>query len=198
MCWSWPVSLSFSLFQWAIILYMLHRNKYMDRWLALMQIPVATQEFIQFLLWAFAIDHNTTKESCSTLNQYLSYNITVIVMSIPPLWAFIYVYKSSDFVGFKSIFGKTKCCDNYRQKVSFLFFIAESLSFVALVIVVVIYDVFIGDTFCSYKGRNGHQEWVCFIAILFISYLFYNLMYTKYHYSGNDATEHNEQSLDAA
>eukprot|EP01084_Bolivina_argentea_P160110 278832_1 len=157
MCWSWPVSLCFSLFQWIIIAYIVYRNRFMDRWLAVMQIPIATQEFLQFLLWAFAIDDDTTASKCSTLNQYLSYNLLIIVMIVPVIWTFTYVYKSADFVSFRSVFSMNWA--NWRQKISFIMFIVQCPLYILHITVSIVHDIHYGDSHCSYKGENGHQEW---------------------------------------
>ena len=97
MCWSWPVSLTFSLFQWICIAYMLHRNAIIDRWMSLYQAIIATQEFAQFLLWAFVFGAGNrieTVDECSTLNQALSYILLIVVEAMPWILCLIFIQAS--------------------------------------------------------------------------------------------------------
>ena len=84
MCWSWEVSLAFSLLQWAIIGYMFQRNVLLDRVHIAFSCIIATQETIQFLLWAFVLpDESNTADQCSSLNIVLSYLLLIIVETMP-------------------------------------------------------------------------------------------------------------------
>eukprot|EP01083_Nonionella_stella_P016870 47110_1 len=179
MCWNWQVSLCFSLLQWVAIVYLFRRNKFMDRWLSAMQIPIATQEFLQFLLWAYAIDDTTTKYQCSALNQYLSYNILIVIMFITPLWSFVALYKSADFISFQSICRHANC-SNWRQKIVFSLLIVHCFLFVGYIIAVAIDDGYLNDSKCTFVSANGHQEWAIMAVNVHNSWWFVNLIGMTY------------------
>ena len=106
MCWSWEVSLAFSLLQITCIAYIVRRNALLDRWLALYQLPIATQEFVQFLLWAFVFNDDDLinkdyrpddfigSDLCTSLNRVLTYVLFFVVNRIPIIMCIIYVYVS--------------------------------------------------------------------------------------------------------
>lgn len=60
----------------------------LDRFFVLYQFPIATQEFIQFLLWAFVLTdddlvNNGVPQDCSSLNRTLNYILMIVVNCVP-------------------------------------------------------------------------------------------------------------------
>ena len=96
MCWSWQVSLIFSVMDLLCILYLYHRNWFNDRWICYVGISIFMQEFSQFFLWFFVLNEdNATYESltsCSSSNQMLS-GLTFLFVRLIPVTHSYNVYK---------------------------------------------------------------------------------------------------------
>ena len=148
MCWSWEVSLIFATIQWIIIGYLIYRNQFLDRYLAACQFFIAAQETLQFFLWVFAIDDETTSTSCSGFNTFISYCLLFLVTSILPCYGLIAALISRKIDGgtkrFYAIIGYT---------------ISAFIFATIFEILAIYYDFGRDDMHCSYKGHNGHQIW---------------------------------------
>eukprot|EP01084_Bolivina_argentea_P207654 354251_1 len=151
MCWSWEVSLVFALLQWIIIAYLLYRNKFWDRLCAILQSFIAIQETFQFLLWAFAIDENTTATTCSAFNTFCSYGLLFDVTSVLTGYGVVCAYASSYIDKSSSQSWRFKGLVTY----TFIAIIFELIYIIAAFY----YDVHRDDIHCTYVGENGHQVW---------------------------------------
>eukprot|EP01084_Bolivina_argentea_P252816 424482_1 len=148
MCWSWEVSLTFALIQWICIAYLIYRNKLLDKWCAAMQSFIATQETLQFCLWAWGIDNTTSKYSCSTSNTVFSYLLMFVVMGITVFYPFVWMYKSFDYNK------KTT-----RTKVATIFLIFSFIHYIVYISVTITHHANGDDIFCTYVSERGHQKW---------------------------------------
>lgn len=66
MCWSWEVSLAFSIAHWIGITYLLIRKQTLDRWYAMALVPLAVQETMQFVGWILIDKQHATAYTCDT------------------------------------------------------------------------------------------------------------------------------------
>jgi hypothetical protein len=72
MCWSWQVSLGFAIAHWLGIHYLLRRNELNDKGYAMLLIPLAFQESMQFFGWLLIGGEDATGYSCGFLNKVSS------------------------------------------------------------------------------------------------------------------------------
>eukprot|EP00884_Botryococcus_braunii_P020344 jgi/Botrbrau1/6994/Bobra.0165s0024.2 len=83
MCWSWEVSLGFSLAHWIGITYLLMRNKQYDKWYVVVLVPLAIQETMQFVGWVLIDEQNATAYTCDISLKVVGSFIIVSVASVP-------------------------------------------------------------------------------------------------------------------
>eukprot|EP01083_Nonionella_stella_P219406 785984_1 len=142
MCWSWEVSLTFSMLEFVAIAYLAYRNKYIDKYWIMFLTPIAIQEFMQFVTWKWGIDENTTVDHCNQVN-FISSRITLIfVNAIPFLFNMLIV---------KTIW---RGMSNY---IKILWKI--SLAFSAGACIIMMVAELLDDKHCIYVGIHGHLDW---------------------------------------
>lgn len=144
MCWSWEVSLVFVLFQAISISYILYRNKYIDRWYALVCAPFMSQEICQLFEWAFGDIENALETDCSVVNLVWAKILICVAYSIPVIIC-IFAYKTSQFLPIAE-----------NVKLAFLWkwlLVFEALLYPILTILMLV------DEECVTVGENGHQVW---------------------------------------
>lgn len=157
MCWSWPISLTFSLFQWICIAYMLYRNAMIDRWMSLYQSIIATQEFAQFLLWAFVFGAGNrieTVDQCSILNQALSYILLIVVEAMPWILCLIFIRASVP-----SLMTVTDGKGRVRRYMLIGGMSLSMLEYVVQIAATIYYHSAGVSAMCSYVGEGGYMAW---------------------------------------
>lgn len=177
MCWSWEVSLSFSLFEFLCIWLLYRRNKFLDRNLATLQIPVAVQEFIQFVIWSVAVDDNNNNDgTCSALNKSLTYIQLFVIMSIPVYYSYFYVFKT-----YKNEIESSKHLKqvSIRLKSLKIHMIVQIIFYAVYCLTSIFDDVLNNNSsnenstrmmHCTYVTKSGHLLWL---------WLDYNVVFEK-------------------
>lgn len=142
MCWSWQVSLSFSMFEFIIIGYLLNRNKYIDLYWVLFITPIALQEFLQFITWSWGIDENSSKYSCNEINFFVSRITLIITHPLPVL---------CNFMMYKTLWKGTKKWIKKLWKFSLIYHIAMCILLICAEL--------IDNNACIFVGKYGHLDW---------------------------------------
>ena len=176
MCWSWQVSLCFTLFEFSCIIWLVYRNKFVDRTLAFLALSVACQEFCQFLIWGFGIDNNTTKYNCSIFNQVVSVFLFLFITSLPTcylscLYFATYNLQSIAISSINTYIDNNRSDNNTNNNETsvsvnmydVVFKALVATSFVFLFVAIIYYGVYFGifsnHAPCTYISDSGHQVW---------------------------------------
>ena len=184
MCWSWQVSLVFTLFELSCVTWLMHRNKFLDRTLGLLALVIACQELCQFLIWGFGIDNNTSEYECSIFNIVVSVFIFLIPESVPFCYLtclYFATYNPDKISNNNSNINNNNNNNSNDNDSSFLnsqsksnddsgvnvydqvFKALVALSFVHLSIAIIYYGVYYGafsdHAPCTYISDSGHQVW---------------------------------------
>ena len=148
---SWEIPFSFLAFQWTAIIYLYHRNQYIDRSAISLMLLVAVMEVFQTALWMFGIDQSTTASDCNMFNQVVSHIVMVLLFMFPVVQ--LKFAQNTSF--YNGLFG----ADMIRRavlKVTVLFYYLWFLFSIGIRV----HDTVTSSApLCTFIGEHGHQDW---------------------------------------
>jgi len=155
---SWEIPFSFLAFQWTAIIYLYHRNQYIDRAAISLMLLIAVLEVFQTAQWMFGIDPETTTAThCNMFNQMVSH----IVMTLLFLFPVVQLKFAQNTSFYNSLFG----ADMVRKavlKVTVLFYYLWFLCSIG----VRVYDTVTStQPLCTFIGEHGHQDWSSMLTV---------------------------------
>ena len=154
---SWEIPFSFLAFQWTGIIYIYHRNQYIDQAAISLVFTIAIQEIFQTLVWMFGITSTTTSTECNLFNQIISH-IIMLLLFLFPIIQLKFAYKTSFY---NDLFRS----DSIRKGSLKLIILFYELWYLLSMGLRVYNEWLNNEKLCIYLGENQQQDWSNIIYI---------------------------------
>jgi len=148
---SWEIPFSFLAFQWAGIIYIYHRNQYIDRAAIWLVSTLAVQEIFQTVVWMFGITADTTASHCNLFNTLMSHCIMILLFAFPVI-QLLFAYKTSFY---NDLFRR----DSVRKVIVKIAIAIYCIWYVASIALRIHSEVQSAQPICIFVGENGYQDW---------------------------------------
>eukprot|EP01083_Nonionella_stella_P049846 132771_1 len=154
---SWEIPFSFLAFQWAGIIYVYHRNTYIDRAAVSLVFTIAIQEVLQTLIWMFGINENTTITQCNLLNQISSHLIMFLFFLFPVI--------QLKFAHTTSFYNDLFRSDSVRKGSLKLLLILYYFWYSFCIGIRIYNEITYNESLCVFVGDHNQQDWSAIINV---------------------------------